>query len=549
MAGHLNNGFHKTARVLATSRNRAVVPIILAAAKSTSSDVRSSALRAAIRRRDSATHTELIGCFSQLDEADRIAVCTAHRQLPHHAAPALKAAILTGDEHHCANACNMIVAAGDFDMLRTLVSVAENKRHHSSGEALAAITGLVDRLFQDLALWAGGIRLDGDHDPSFVRHHVLNTFEQSLGQFVRHQRLEILDAFLLLTPVDNPTFLKILRDPRHACHAATIQNLTLSQDSGVMERLIDLLRDTDTPPAALQIIAARRDPQFLNILLHELRHPVPIRVLHNMKRLKSVAWLESERSHVLDLGGRAQAAAVELAAASDISRESLLAFLANVLQNGLAEGRRASCQALSRFMMPDADQLVFAALNDPDASVQAAAIRQLRARRMPNSLGQLAKFLDSTSAEVRHAARSSLAEFNFIRYRAMFDLLDDEAARSTGALVRKVDNSACQKLIEDLNSPSISARLRGIEMAIAMSAADDVEAQLIELTNHENVAIRKEAILALAHCTHAECDAVLEAASKDRNGTIADAARQSLKQRHHAVAGAAKAPTNGQSAK
>jgi hypothetical protein len=316
-----------------------------------------------------------------------------------------------------------------------------------------------------------------------------------------------------------------------------------------MERLIDLLRDTDTPPAALQIIAARRDPQFLNMLLHELRHPVPIRVLHNMKRLKSVAWLESERAHILELDGRAQAVAVELAAASDIGPEALLQFLANVLQDGLAEGRRASCHALSQFMTPDADQLICAALNDPDASVQAVAVRQMRARRLPNSLARLTKFLDSTSAEVRDAARSSLAEFNFIRYRAMFDLLDDEAARSTGALVRKVDNSACKKLVEDLNSPSISARLRGIEMAIAMAAADDVETQLIELTNHENVAVRKEAILALAHCTHAESDAVLEAASKDRNGTIADAARKSLGQRRRTNVATAKTPTSGRSPK
>jgi hypothetical protein len=443
----------------------------------------------------------------------------------------------------------MIVAAGDFDMLRTLVKVAENKRHHSSDEALAAISGLVDQLFQDLAQWSSGIRPAGEHDPSFVRHHVLNTLEQSLGQFSKHRQLEILDAFLLLAPVDNPIFLSVLRDSRHACHAAMVQNLTSTQDSGVMVHLIDLLRDTDTPPAALEIIAAREDLQFLNILLHEIRHPVPIRVLHNMKRLKQVAWLESEREHVLELDGRAQAVAVELAVASDISPESLLQFLAQVLHHGLAEGRRASCQALNRFMTPIADQLILTALNDPDASVQAAAVRQMRARRLPDSLGRLAKFLDSSSAEVRDAARSSLAEFNFVRFRAMFDLLDDESAHTTGALVRKVDSSACHKLVEDLSSPSISARLRGIEMAIAMAAADDVEPQLIELTHHENVAIRKEALLALAHCTHTESGAVLDAACKDRNGTIADAARQSLERRRYTGGTTPKTPPASRSPK
>ena len=72
---------------------------------------------------------------------------------------------------------------------------------------------------------------------------------------------------------------------------------------------------------------------------------------------------------------------------------------------------------------------------------------------------------------------------------------------TTGVLVHKVDHSAQQKLTEELLSPSISTKLRGIEMAIAMEAADDVRQQLIELVGHENVAVRKEAVVALAHAT------------------------------------------------
>jgi HEAT repeat protein len=298
-----------------------------------------------------------------------------------------------------------------------------------------------------------------------------------------------------------------------------------------MERLVDLLRDIDAPRAALEIIAARDDVQFVNLLTHELRHPVPIRVLHNVKQLRHIAWAESSCDLLLELDGRAQAVGVELAAASGINRESLFDLLTRMMQGGLAESRRMSCQALAQFRSDRADALVRAALHDPDAGVQATAVRQIRSRRLPDSLKQLIHLLDSPSAEVRDAARSSLAEFNFVRYRAMFDLLSDEAAHSTGVLVHKVDTTANQKLAEDLSSPSISTRLRGIEMAVAMAAADDLEPQLIALTHHENAALRKEAILALAHCTRPECESVLEAASHDHNGTIADAARQSLSQR------------------
>ena len=80
-------------------------------------------------------------------------------------------------------------------------------------------------------------------------------------------------------------------------------------------------------------------------------------------------------------------------------------------------------------MRSAADELVLAVLEDPDAGVQAAAVRQLRVRRLPEPHNALFGSLDSRSVEVRDAARSSLAEFNFVRYRTMFDLLDEESAR------------------------------------------------------------------------------------------------------------------------
>lgn len=515
--------------MLSQSRNRAVVPIIVAGIRSSSPEVRAAVIRAAMRRHDAATHTQLVRHFAELDEADQKILGETHRAMPHHAAPVLRKAVLEGDGTLCANACAIIQAAGDFEMFPTLLKAAEDKKHRHHADVLATIAGLTDLLYQELAQWAGGAR-DGGHDPSFARHHVLAALEQSLGRFAQHRRTEMLDAFLLLAPVDNSTFLTILRDPRHACHTPMVEALSTSQDSGIMERLVELFRDTEAPAAALELIACRGDPQFLNILLHELKHPAPLRVLHNMRRLRNVAWLETHRELLLELDGRAQAVAAELATASDMSRDALFDLLAFLLRGGLAEGRRASCQALAKFEEQKADELILAALDDPDAGVQAAAVRQLRPRRLPDALKLLVSRLDAPSVDVRDAARSSLAEFNFVRYRAMFDLLDDEAARTTGRLVHKVDQTAGQKLVEELTSPSLSARLRGIEMAVAMAATDEVQSQLIELARHENVAVRKEAVLALGHCRRMNSAQILEAATHDPNGSVAEAARKSLAQ-------------------
>lgn len=518
-----------------------MLPLFLAGMRSSSKEVRAAVLHAAIRRRDLTTHNQLIQHYSDLDPADQAALCDAHRTMSHHAAPALRKAVLEGDAALCGNACEMILAAADYELFPTLIRAAENIQHRHVAAVLTTISSLVGRLHQDLDHWAGGVRPDA-HDPSFVRQRVLNALERSLQNYAQHQRIEILNAFLLLTAIDNSTFLKILRDSQHACHIAMIAALSTSHDSGIMERLVDLLRDTAAPTAALRVVAERHDQQFLNIVLHELRHPAPLRVLHNMKRLQHVAWLESHHELLLEVDGRAQALAVELAAASGIGRGALFALLAFLLRNGLAEGRRASCQALAHFEDQDADELILTALDDPDASVQAAATRQLRPRRLPDALKRLVGFLDSPSVEVRNAAQTSLAEFNFIRFRSMFDLLDDGAARTTGMLVHKIDGSACQKLQDELNSPSVSTRLRGIEMAVAMAATDDVQPQLIGLAQHENAAVRKEAVVALGHCTSADSEIVLTLASRDPNGNVAEAARQILAQRRHKHAASLKKP-------
>jgi hypothetical protein len=521
------SGIQATCQVVATTRNRAVVPLIIAGMRSSSIDVRAAVIRAALRRHDAATHTQLIKHYSDLNPADQLVLAETHRQMPHHATPVLRRAIIEGDATMCANACAIVQASGDFEMMPTLLRAAENPKHCHTDAVLSAVTGLSEVLFQQLAEWSIG-PTPRTHDPSFARHHVLMALEESLTRYATHEHLAILDAFLQIAPIDNDTLLRILRDQNHACHADTIRAFSTSQDFGVMERLVEFLRDTETPKAALEIIANRGDDAFVRVLLHELKYPVPVRVLHNMKRMSRVVWLESRRDLLLEFDGRTQAMAVDLASASNLGSEAQFELFATVFRSGLADGRRASCQAIARVRSAKADAMVRAALDDPDAGVQAAAIRQLRTRKIPDALQRLVRLLDAPAAEVRDAARTSLAEFNFIRYKAMFDLLDSEAARTTGRLVHKVDDTAIQKLQEELNSPAISARLRAIEMAIAMAATDEVEANLIDITQHENIALRKEAILALGHNRRAESIRTLERAALDPNGTIADAARASL---------------------
>ncbi|MEX2309404.1 MAG: HEAT repeat domain-containing protein [Pirellulales bacterium] len=530
------NRLQKTIQVLARTRNRAVLPLLAAGLQSNSPQIRAAAIRATLQRVDLESHSRLIRHFTRLGEAERAILSEAHRAMPHHAAPALKAALVARDTRLCDNACQMILLCNDFDSLPALLKAADKQQQAQAIQIAATILQLAERLHERLTAWAAGERAKAD--PTFVRHHVLAALTRSLGH-AKHVHSEILEAFLLLAPSDDATLLRILRDSQHACHAKLVTVLTASVRQSTFERLVALLCDTDAPAAALEALASRIDPPFVEFLLQSLRHPVPLRVLHNMKRLRSIAWLESHREMLLDLDGRSQALAVELAAASVMERSAFFDLLVLLVREGLAEGRRAACSALAKFDEPLTDMLVLAALDDPDAGVQAAAARQLRPRRLPEALKTLVSLLDSPSVEVRDAARSSLAEFNFVRYRTMFDHLDENAARTTGVLVHKVDDTAIAGLIAELALPAISSRLRGIEMAVAMQATQDVLEPLVELAQHENASVRREAIAALGGCTGPQVLEVLERATDDANGSIAATAQQSLARHRQRAAGIA----------
>jgi HEAT repeat protein len=529
----MRRGLQNTERVLAETRNHAVLPLLAAALRSGAAEIRAAAIRATLRRRDIESHNQLIRLVERLDDADRQVLRDAYRTMPHHAAPALKAAIAKGDAALCNHACQYVELCSAREMFATLVKAIEQPRKHGGAQIAATVAHLANELHHELVE-----RAQGDHsgpDPTFARHQLLSCLEKSISHSTTTPPRELVDAFLLLAPNENETLLRVMRDVHHPCHDAIATTLASCVSQEILERLLGFLKDTGSPLAVVEAIGRRTDRAFVDFVLHELKPPSPLRVLHNMKQLRTVAWLEKGRDVLLEFDGRAQAVAVELAVASGIDREALFELLKLLVRDGLSEGRRASCQALAQFDSPAATELVMAALHDPDPAVHAAALRQLRRRRVPQALQLLVARLESPNQEIRDAARSSLAEFNFVRYRAMFDLLDDEAVRTTGALVRQVDQSAREKLAEELTSPSVSTRLRGIEMALAMDAVLDVCEQLIELARNENVAVRKEAVAALAKADGPGVVEVLYAAARDSNRSVAEAAQRSLAE--HKVAG------------
>jgi HEAT repeat protein len=189
----------------------------------------------------------------------------------------------------------------------------------------------------------------------------------------------------------------------------------------------------------------------------------------------------------------------------------------------------AACLALEPITGARSNELVLAALSDPDGDVQATATRQLRSRHIPGTLAKLIELVASPHEAVQTAARESLAEFSFENFMARYETLDDDTRRTTGTLVALIDVSALDQLKQEMASLVRRRRLRAIEVAEVMGVTARVADALVERLDDEDHMVRAAAAGALGDCSAMDVRDALVAAMGDRSHAVVSAARDSLR--------------------
>ena len=213
--------------------------------------------------------------------------------------------------------------------------------------------------------------------------------------------------------------------------------------------------------------------------------------------------------------------------------------MAYILRHGKVAGRRAAAKALVAFQGASANNLALKSLADDDAEVRATIALQLRDRGVPGAINRLIALLDSSHQVEREAAHASLEEFRFGHFSSNFDSLTEEARRSTGPLVRRIDPQSLVELRLELDAPTRSRRKRGLEMAVAMDAVAILHDAVVALLKDEDQFLRVEAVRALASCDSARTRQVLREALLDSHPLVVEAAEGVLAKLAAATAAAA----------
>lgn len=528
----VNNPLEKTLAVLTETPNETAVPTLLSALDSSDSSIQEGALQALLHRRRSSGQRELVQRWHTLNERWKRIV----GQHPRRIASAVRHAILSADHQLCVNGCDALLQTREYELMPTLITAARAADNPQAELAIETLLQLAELLYDEMT---GPRDRNRGRDPDRTRHYVIPCLQSAVDRFDLHKRHEIVEAFLLLTTRENPTLKNILRDPRHNAYLTMVDILSRSSRLGIMRLLLNFLEDSSALSTPLQIIARRGDLPFIRLLLGRIGRAPAETIRKNLRKLDSLSWL-TENTTVLDtLSESDQQAAVSLATLSGLNRLKAFGVLKHVLQHGHVGARRDAAEALPEFNGADADQLAMQGLDDPDPHVQALMARQLRGRRIPGAIARLIQFLDSPHEVIREAARDSLQEFNFERFLASFDMMDEDIRRSTGKLVLRVDPTVLDRLADELKAPSRTRRMRGLEIANTMQVVDRIEALVIELLGDQDHFIRADAAESLQGCNTALARQALRTAMSDRSAAVREAAEMALQ---HLAAGPA-APT------
>ena len=515
------SGLQITFNTLAASRNEASNAALLTALSTQDAEVYDQALKAAISRRSKAGHLKILAAWHILSPKQRQYLQEGRGRM----SGALRDAVLSVDEQLFGNACEVAEHFCEFDLIPTLVTLAENQKHVHAEAATKLVLQLVERLS---GLLYGKRDPNDRRDPSAMSRFVLESLERSVERFRDHNRAELVEAFVILGGPTSGKLREILEDIYHPCYTTVIGTLTQSQSAGVIKYLLSSLNTEHTSLNLLNVISKRDDPLFVNYLLEFGAQDLKTKPTKNLGRIRSFAWLKPGKRDYHSFDDQAQQNCIKLVAKTGVKPDEFLDLLESILKRGEPNARGAACDALAEIPGDRGNHLVLDVIDDQDAKVQAAATRQIRDRHVPGAMAILLRKIDSPHSEVRDATREALSEFSFANFLAGFEGLHDDARRTTGGLVKKVDQQTVPSILSEMEEKSHKRRLRAIEIAEVMELVPDVSEGLLSLLEDEDHLIRAAVADALQFCPTGEVQEALRRATHDRSGAVQNSAKSSL---------------------
>lgn len=440
-------------------------------------------------------------------------------------------AVLAGDDESLARAvCHMVVARNAFDEFPALVTAASRTDAEGVANAAAAACLQLARTLHDAIV--NYSQKPSGPDPSFPRRWAVTALGKAVDQYSDHRRLELVESFLLISPQEHPTLLRVMCDEEHPAHETLITSLRTSPSVGAISLLARQYDNSKALKSLLEIAANRTDTAFRTAFLQALGYPVSERVLSNTLRVGRIRCIEKPTPDWFALSPEQQASAMQLVSGSSSSRRTKLEVIEQFLEHAAPLARRMACKALAGISTAEAVERLERLLDDHDLQVVALAAKALHERGVPDIAPKLSELLDNEDHDVSTIAKQALREFTFAKFITQFDDLSQHDREEWGQVVVHTDPTAIEQVTRELTAATLTRKLRGLQMIAAMGVGEQLEKVVLKLAEHSDVAVRVQFVQSLTNCKSQAIGAAIYDAANDANTAVRNAAEEAIRYRH-----------------
>jgi len=360
---------------------------------------------------------------------------------------------------------------------------------------------------------------------SYTLAEIIDAMERGLASWQRHEREVFLDVFFRLSErigtLGHESY-EMMSNPNHPAHAVFVRKLICSQNHFVMRFLVRQLESIVVPKELLHATSRRTDLTFVRMLLETVGYHPSSMMQTNLSHIFRFDWLGGLRTRLEELNEGCHRFLVEMVHWSGLSAMEKTLIYETVLRFGSRLGKTAVLERLQQMLTPDADRLVLLASENADPEIQAAALSQLRSRRIKGATSRLLRFIDTPHDCVRDAVSGELTEFRMDRMLQNLDALSGEQRDYMLQVVKRIDPDFKETIARELGNPVQKHKDFLLDLLIVEKAVVTYETSLMKLVAHERILpLRLKAVKLLAMGIHeASLQFLKNTAERDRDTEV-----------------------------
>lgn len=494
-------------RLLAAVRNAAADQAILRALPHLERDYQRMALDVLLRRRRLGALGGLISEFANHPEGLQGEILSRASALE----PALRAALRHEDHARRLHAIRLIAKCGDCRLAYLLNGAWTHSCPRTRELAAKALLTFVERHLArraNVTNHASALRVQHES------RHLAPVLGRALRCWDLHTRPEVLTAATWLVELVVQDITVQLAQPRSRLAHALNALLSSRPDPRYAAYVLRALTIPPLRARAARIIGLCQDDAFMTALIGECWLLNDPNVRKACSAIRDLKWVSRSIDPLLRLGKEKSAAAMRFAAASGLSNDAKVGLFRDMIRCGDAYLCRAALWQLIAIDTDAATDALRTAAARADSPVAAMARHELHRRKpeTPTPRAPTSPTGDAAPAPNIMPPSADQELDNFFRAVA---LLEEDQRRSALMNPMVKTPAATRCLRAKLASSDADERTAALQILHSSDLIDELEAQVYQLANDPEPAIRSNAVSLLARLANPVSVRILRRALQD----------------------------------